>query len=634
MSRKKPSKVSREEEMRTLLKSTTALNLGLLYDLSNMEFKKIVNDLLTRRRDARAGLVVDRFTLSLLESIVPNAKQLVGELTNLQNGEPVIQQYQLNTVIFSIYPSPASLASVAKIIKGTKDLDVHFYVIYTSRQTMIASQLLKEQGVAEYIRGSETWQINMIPIENDVITMEMPFAFSQYNVHNDKTPLFDVARAIMQLQMTFGLIPKIVGKGKAAKDVWDIVRSMTRELSEPPLIAPEIDSLVIIDRMEDAITPLCSQMTYEGLIDEIFSISLGKLRLPPEVWPDENTNAKFFGVLPLNSSIKIFNDLRSLPWQEAVNIISRRSKLLREQTAQGRSEMSTREMGQFVKLFRSHIEVEQTHLPIHTNIAHSIKGTINRDEFEEKFNIEHELLGVQKSGKLSTMTRFLKGEENPVETADEYIEDCISRQESVLRVLRLLCLRSLITGGFKPDKLEFFRREVLQTYGFEFSLTLDNLAAAGLFVEQTKQSHYADLSRAFGLVADVPEDWTQVEDYHFVYMGYCPLSIRIMEQLLDTDHSLLHEYIPDDILKEKQRLPPGLRPKGSDDSQQRDPVTVVCFVGGVTQAEIAALRFLSRHKRREYVVLTTDIVTGTRLLRNLREPVEKNERLSPSKSRH
>lgn len=38
----------------------------------------------------------------------------------------------------------------------------------------------------------------------------------------------------------------------------------------------KIDELIIIDRNVDMITPLMTQMTYEGLIDEIIGISCGK----------------------------------------------------------------------------------------------------------------------------------------------------------------------------------------------------------------------------------------------------------------------------------------------------------------------------------------------------------------------
>ena len=51
---------------------------------------------------------------------------------------------------------------------------------------------------------------------------------------------------------------------------------MRRELDiEEEAKVPEIDDLIIIDRDVDMITPMCTQYTYEGLIDEMFSIKYG-----------------------------------------------------------------------------------------------------------------------------------------------------------------------------------------------------------------------------------------------------------------------------------------------------------------------------------------------------------------------
>lgn len=51
---------------------------------------------------------------------------------------------------------------------------------------------------------------------------------------------------------------------------------MRREMaSEEPLIVPEIDRLILIDREADLVTPLCTQLTYEGLVDEVFAIFNG-----------------------------------------------------------------------------------------------------------------------------------------------------------------------------------------------------------------------------------------------------------------------------------------------------------------------------------------------------------------------
>ena len=49
---------------------------------------------------------------------------------------------------------------------------------------------------------------------------------------------------------------------------------MRREMAgSEPQITPQIDNLLIIDRNVDPLTPLLTQLTYEGLIDEIFSIN-------------------------------------------------------------------------------------------------------------------------------------------------------------------------------------------------------------------------------------------------------------------------------------------------------------------------------------------------------------------------
>ena len=52
---------------------------------------------------------------------------------------------------------------------------------------------------------------------------------------------------------------------------------MRRELGgREPQITPQIDNLLIVDRNVDLLTPLLSQLTYDGLIDEIFGINNSK----------------------------------------------------------------------------------------------------------------------------------------------------------------------------------------------------------------------------------------------------------------------------------------------------------------------------------------------------------------------
>ena len=42
-------------------------------------------------------------------------------------------------------------------------------------------------------------------------------------------------------------------------------------------VSPQIDTLLLVDRSVDLLTPLFTQLTYEGLIDELYGIHNSKL---------------------------------------------------------------------------------------------------------------------------------------------------------------------------------------------------------------------------------------------------------------------------------------------------------------------------------------------------------------------
>jgi hypothetical protein len=110
----------------------------------------------------------------------------------------------------------------------------------------------------------------------------------------DETALYNSAQALLTLQRLYGLFPRILGKGEYA-EVWvnlhilnisDFIQRLARllvRLNAQQTAAPgvpvsqgvseKLDSLVIIDRKVDMITPMLTQLTYEGLIDECIGIS-------------------------------------------------------------------------------------------------------------------------------------------------------------------------------------------------------------------------------------------------------------------------------------------------------------------------------------------------------------------------
>jgi len=70
----------------------------------------------------------------------------------------------------------------------------------------------------------------------------------------------------------------------------------------------------------------------------------------------------------------------------------------------------------------------------------------------------------------------------------------------------------------------------------------------------------------------------------------------------------------------RRQNPP--RPYAGQHGENR--VTLVFFLGGVTYAEIAALRFLSQMEDggTEYVIATTKLINGTTWIKSLMEKLE------------
>lgn len=110
--------------------------------------------------------------------------------------------------------------------------------------------------------------------------MELSGSFKEFYLENDPTSLYQVAQAIQGLQRLYGKVSKVTGRGPAASKVWDLLERLNREDEDNktvPASAVAIEHLLLLDRSVDLLSPLVTQLTYEGLIDEIFGIKYSKV---------------------------------------------------------------------------------------------------------------------------------------------------------------------------------------------------------------------------------------------------------------------------------------------------------------------------------------------------------------------
>ncbi|CAF4544676.1 unnamed protein product [Rotaria sp. Silwood2] len=101
--------------------------------------------------------------------------------------------------------------------------------------------------------------------------MESYDCFRDLYLNKDTTPIFNLAHGLITLQQLYGIIPNVFVKGDKAKQCYDSMMRMQREVPDNEKKVPtQIENLILIDRSTDLITPMMIPATYEALLDEVF----------------------------------------------------------------------------------------------------------------------------------------------------------------------------------------------------------------------------------------------------------------------------------------------------------------------------------------------------------------------------
>ncbi|XP_061200500.1 vacuolar protein sorting-associated protein 33A [Neopsephotus bourkii] len=488
-----------------------------------------------------------------------------------------------------------------------------FHILFVPRRSLLCEQWLKEQGVLGSFIHREQYSLDLIPFDGDLLSMEAESAFKECYLESDQTSLYHAAKGLMTLQALYGTIPQIFGKGECARHVANMMIRMKREFpGSQNSIFPVFDTLLLLDRNVDLLTPLATQLTYEGLIDEIYGIQNTYVKLPPEKFApkkqgeggkDLPTEPK---KLQLNSAEELYAEIRDKNFNAVGSVLSKKAKIISAAFEERHHAKTVGEIKQFVSQL-PHMQAARSSLANHTSIAELIKDITTSEDFFDNLTVEQE---------------FMSGIDT--DKVNNYIEDCIAQKHPLIKILRLVCLQSVCNSGLKQKVLDYYKREILQTYGYEHILTLNNLEKAGLLKPQTGgRNNYPTIRKTLRLwMDDVNEQ--NPNDISYVYSGYAPLSVRLAQLLARPGWRSIEEVLkmlPGPHFEERQQLPAGLQKKRQHGENR---VTLVFFLGGVTYAEIAALRFLSQMEDggTEYVIATTKLINGTTWMKSLMEKLE------------
>lgn len=551
-----------------------------------------------------------------------------------------------------------------KLIRSESKIDHDFTIIWTPRRTLVSNLILEEHGVLGEANITEL-ALNFVPLEPDVLSLELEDSFSDLSLRKDPTPTFASAKALMLLQKQYGLFPRILGKGDNAKHLADLLQRMRSEEDVNATADPSntylasfgltpsslIENLIIIDREIDFITPLSTQLTYEGLIDETYGITNNQTEVDSSILggapvPQQQNGANQTSTtatkrkIQLDSSDKLYPELRNANFAtigQALNHTARR--LQSDQANIKNQDQSIADLKSFVSKLPAH-QAEQASLKIHTSVAEEIMKITRGETFRQMLEVQQNLLAGSDAGSMN-----------------ENMEELIARDVPLKTVLRLLCLESCLNNGIRSRDLDSFKKQIMQAYGFQHMITLTNLEKMGLLVP--RESHRGYLNPISSSAGSSATDWNAVRktlqlwvdevqeadpnDIAYVFSGYAPLSVRLVQCILQK--SYLHGLTAtrtsgaapagtgwkgfEDTLARIRGATVDVTQKGHDadasharktlrGSKEGPKISIVFFLGGVTYAEIAALRYVSEQLEasggRKLVIGTTGIISGGRAI--------------------
>ncbi|XP_020328594.1 vacuolar protein sorting-associated protein 33B isoform X1 [Oncorhynchus kisutch] len=502
-----------------------------------------------------------------------------------------------------------------------------YKIIFSPQKFYACENLLEEQGIFGDVTTDE-WSFYLLPLDDDIISLELPEFFRDYFLEGDQRWVRTAGSALHLLHSVYGPFSKVYGIGRCSKMAYESWREQVEE-GEQRARQAEIGNVFLIDRDVDLVTPLCSQVVYEGLVDDIFRIKCGCV----EFCPDVTSSDKSIKVM-LNSQDKVFNEIRNEHFSQVFGFLSQKARNL--QTAYDkRSGMDIKQMKTFVSEELKGLKQEHRLLSLHIGASESMMKKKTKQDFQELLKTEHSLL-----------------EGFEIRECISYIEEHINRQVSMVESMRLLCLLSLTENGLLPKDYRSLKNQFLQSYGIEHLLTFSNLKQLGLLVEQqpgetltvmesrvgklvndktagkltdafsslAKKSNFRALGRRLNLVpkSDEEYDLRVPRDMAYIFSGaYIPLSCKLIEQVLERDGWTGLEEVTRMLNGHEFAVTAGSN--GSDARVKTDSqrIILVMFLGGCTFSEISALRFLGREKGLKFIVVTTAITNSARLLESM-----------------
>ncbi|TDH72398.1 hypothetical protein CCR75_006915 [Bremia lactucae] len=525
-------------------------------------------------------------------------------------------------------------------------------ILWLPVATSDVSLEMERQGVAGFIHQANL-ALSLIPIDRGVAALCLDSVFSDLYVKGDSRALTSVVKSILAIETHTGkLIVDVTSHGffaERVKTMLELAHRQAQRLQSCQTNARDeiavarsctMDKLVVIDRMEDPLSMLLTPMTYEGLLDALVGVNHGVVTYEKEeeaaavgeedgreILRTELEGATSTQKVVLNYLDVLFDEVRDVNFNlvsdQLVTVAKDLASQVRGSSLESMSGVTPDSQAEFQKVKAllakaPHLIKKKRSLAHHLQLVQRVRELST--QFALRGCVETEMTIMSAGPKVSSAA---------AKDVDQFLEEAILREPplNLYDVLKLLCLCSLVRGGLKPDQLAWYRQQLCHTYGHRILPLLAQLEKMDLlsldnrfdFPKKRKQ-----LVLMRGALDD--EETRHPVDIHFMfpYTGYAPMSIRLLQDSLGMKYKML----PKDSTSSLLRRGSGSGKHASSQISVAVEATVdpnisgkrihvlVYYIGGVTIAELTALRFLNQQENGfTFFIAATSICNGSRLLR-------------------
>ena len=92
-------------------------------------------------------------------------------------------------------------------------------------RTQFAVQFLRDSKLYDFVTLYDL-EINLIPTDNDLISMEIPNSLSSLYLEHNYAPLKDIARALLKLQVLYGSFRSFHSIGPLSRSVLNLMKDL------------------------------------------------------------------------------------------------------------------------------------------------------------------------------------------------------------------------------------------------------------------------------------------------------------------------------------------------------------------------------------------------------------------------